>query len=316
MRKNAVLIAIMILACARNSGWAVGQAITTAPGELGAAAAETPIVQIHEGAHWVWYARQDQFKEHAKDIRRYYDYADRAFAYLADAWGAKLPRNKYALLVWPKPGGGFAAGDVGEVHQVTGKAAPGIGVSYDAFSSNANGVKGYWGYVLLTHEMVNAFTGEMVSGGWPVDWWANHKSPFPLMTAVQIEYALVPEVAVHHAKQQDNPLGKMFLRLKDQFGWALFRRAFAAATEDGIKWDRFGPNPGALRTNMVCAYLQAVVPEDLTPYFKGVVPAFDSGTVVMILKSRERWRALPAGDPARARLKGAYLRGDFRPQGP
>src|SRR5271170_3888164 len=42
-------------------------------GELSAVAAEPPIVQIHEGTHWIWYARQDQFQKYAKDIQRYYD---------------------------------------------------------------------------------------------------------------------------------------------------------------------------------------------------------------------------------------------------
>jgi hypothetical protein len=279
----------------------------TALGELPAAADEPPFIQIHEGKHWIWYARQDQFKEHAKDIERYYEYADRAFAYLTEAWHVKLPREKYALLVRPVPGGGFAAGDIGEVHQLTGKPAPGIGVSYDAFSNDFDGIKGGWGYVLITHEMVNVFTGEMVPGGWPLDWWANHKSPFPLMTAVQIESALVPAVAIRHAKQQDTPLGRMFLGLKERFGWVLFRRAFAAAKEDGIDWSRFGPNPGALRTNMVCAYLQLGAPEDLTPYLRGLVPDFDGGLVAKIVKARRRWHALPVNDPARAQLRDAYL---------
>jgi hypothetical protein len=277
----------------------------------GEAAPEAPVVKIHEGKSWVWYARQDQFDGHRQDIERYYDYADKAFDCLTQFWGLKPREEKYALFVWPKTGGGFAAGDIGEVHKITGKATPGIGVSFDAFFNEANGIKGYWGYVLSTHEMVNLFTGQIVSGGWPVDWWANHKSPFPLMTAVQIEYALMPEVAIHHARQQQNPLGQMFLRLKDQFGWFLFRRAFAAAIEDGIQWDRFGGNPSPLRTNMVCAYLQLAAPEDLTPHFKGVVPDFDAKVVTAALAAREEWRALKEGDPKRAGLKDGYLRGDF-----
>lgn len=48
--------------------------------------------------------------------------------------------------------------------------------------------------------MVNLFTGQVVSGGWPVDWWANHRSPFSLMTAVEIAYSrhsLDPCAGVH-----------------------------------------------------------------------------------------------------------------------
>ncbi len=304
IKRGAVVVGI--LAAVMAGVW-IQQALS---GE--APAPKPPIVKVHEGKYWIWYARQDQYGEHQKDIERFFDYADQAFEYLTGAWGLKPRQEKYALLVWPQTGGGFAAGDIGEVRAVTGKPTAGIGVSYDAFFNEANGVKGYWGYVLIAHEMTNLLTGQIVSGGWPVDWWADHVSPFPLMTAVQIEYALVPEVAIHHAKQQENPLGRMFLRLKDQFGWALFRRAFAAAIEDGIQWDRFGANPSALRTNMVCAYLQLAAPEDLASYFKGVVPNFDAKTVAEILQARQKWRALPEGDPKRADLQKAYLRGEYR----
>ena len=89
--------------------------------------------------------------------------------------------------------------------------------------------------------MVNLFTGAVVSGGWPVDWWANHPSPFPLMTAVEIEYVLVPEMAVFHDRQgRGDPLVVMFRKLKDQYGWSMFRKAFRTAIEDGINWDSFG----------------------------------------------------------------------------
>ena len=52
--------------------------------------------------------------------------ADDAFDRLCDAWGMKPPRERYALLVYDKPGGGFATGDVGEAHQVTGVESPGM----------------------------------------------------------------------------------------------------------------------------------------------------------------------------------------------
>ncbi|MCS7187901.1 MAG: hypothetical protein N3B10_06355 [Armatimonadetes bacterium] len=273
---------------------------------------EGKIVKVHEGKYWVWFAREDQFERHKQDIERFYSYADKAFEYLCDAWGLKPPKEKYALLVWPRTGGGFATGDIAEVRQVTGKPSPGIGVSFDAFFNVVYGIRGYWGYVLITHEMVNLFTGQIVSGGWPVDWWANHRSPFPLVTAVQIEYALVPEVAIHHAKQiEADPLCQMFLRLKDQFGWNLFRKAFRLAIDDGINWERIGENPSKLRTNYVCAYLQMAAPEDLTPYFTGFVPNFDANMVADIIKARERWRSLPENNPRRKELQNLFLSGKY-----
>ena len=222
-----------------------------------ATAKNPPFQKIHEGKHWTWYARQDQFNSHKADIRALYDYADKAFDKLCEAWGLKPARDKYTLLVMDRPGGGFATGDIGEVRAITGRQSPGIGCSYDAFFGSANGIKGYWAHILITHEMVNNFTGQTVGGGWPVDWWANHRSPFPLMTAVEIEYSLVPKMAVFHEMQgRGDPLVRMFMHLKDQYGWAMFRKAFRAAIDDGINWDAFGGNPSPLRTAYVAAYLQ------------------------------------------------------------
>ena len=190
---------------------------------------------------------------HKADIEALYDYADKAFDKLCEAWGLKPAQNKYALLVMDRPGGGFATGDIGEVHAITGRRSPGIGCSYDAFFGTANGIKGYWAHILITHEMVNSFTGQIVGGGWPVDWWANHRSPFPLMTAVEIEYALVPNMAVFHEQQgRGDPLVRMFMHLKDQYGWAMFRKAFRAAIDDGIQWDAFGANPSAPAHGLCC----------------------------------------------------------------
>lgn len=294
--KRLVLACITLLSCGLSS----------------LTAQDKEIVKVHEGKCWVWFARKDQFEQYKQDIERFYDYADKAFEYLCNAWGLRPPREKYVLFVWPRTGGGFAAGDIAEVRSVTGEVSPGIGVSYDAFFNAVHGIKGYWAYVLITHEMVNLFTGQIVSGGWPVDWWANHRSPFPLVTAVQIEYALVPEVAIHHAKQiTGDPLCQMFSKLKDQYGWYLFRKAFQMAREDGVNWELIGSNPSKLRTNYVCAYLQMAAPEDLSPYFAGVVPGFDADMVADIIKARKRWRDLPEG-VERQEKQALFLRGNYR----
>ncbi len=280
----------------------------------GPAGAQTaPFVKIHQGKHWIWFARQDQYQAHKADIEALYDYADTAFDKLCDAWGLKPPKDRYTLLVYDKPGGGFATGDIGEVHQVTGTASPGIGVTYDAFSGTANGIKAYWAHILMTHEMVNFFTGQVVSGGWPVDWWANHRSPFPLMTAVQIETALVPEMAVYHARQgMGDPLVVMFTQLKDQYGWHMFRKAFSTAIADGINWDRIGANPSRLRTAYVAAYLQIGAPEDISELLAGQVPGYDAAMVRAILRARQKWASLPPDSARRAPLRAAYLKGEYQ----
>ena len=278
-----------------------------------AAAKNPPFQKIHEGKHWTWYARQDQFNDHKADIQALYDYADKAFDKLCEAWGVKPARNKYALLVMDRPGGGFATGDIGEVHAITGRQSPGIGCAYDAFFGTANGIKGYWAHILITHEMVNAFTGDIVGGGWPVDWWANHRSPFPLMTAVEIEYSLVPNMAVFHEQQgRHDPLVRMFMHLKDQYGWAMFRKAFRAAIHDGIRWDAFGANPSALRTAYVAAYLQIGAPEDISGILAPLVPGYDAEVVKDIVEARSKWAALPENSATRQTLKKAFLHGDYK----
>ncbi len=276
--------------------------------------AQNPRYQkIHEGKHWTWYAPQDQFRRHKADIAALYDYADKAFEKLCESWGLRPSKDRYTLLVMARTGGGFAAGNISEVRAITGKESPGIGCAYDAFSGSAHGIKAYWAHIVITHEMVNLFTGQVVGGGWPVDWWANHRSPFPLMTAVEIEYALVPQMAVFHERQgREDPLVGMFLHLKDQFGWAMFRKAFRTAKDDGIQWDAFGANPSALRTAYVVAYLQIGAPEDISEILRPLVPGFDAQAVKDILEAHSKWSGLAKESSRRKASQAAFLKGDYR----
>jgi hypothetical protein len=236
------------------------------------------------------------------------------FDKLCESWGLKPGRDKYALLVNAQAGGGFAAGDISEIRPLTGKPTPGIGCAYDAFLNVANGIKGYWPYVFITHDMINMFSGEVVSGGWSVDWWANHRSPFPMMTAIEMEYEFVPGVAVYHdlLQARKDPLVRMFRQLKDQYGWAMFRKAFRAAKEDGINWDQIGTNPSALRTAYVAAYLQIGAPEDISGILKPEVPGYDSQVVNDIINTRSKWSTLSNEASSRKEMKDAYLRGDYK----
>lgn len=278
-----------------------------------AAYQSSPFVKIHEGRHWTWIARQDQYDKQKADIEALYAYADKAFDTLCKNWGMKPPKSKYILLVNPQPGGGFAAGDIGEAHGLVSTSGdrPGIGCSYDAFSGTANGIKAYWAHILITHEMVNLFTGQIVSGGWPTDWWADHRSPFPYMTAVSIESELVPNMAVFHARDGHDKLIWMFDGLRKTYGWAMFRKAFKTAIEDGVNWDRFGENPSALRTAYVCAYLQLGAPKDISSVL-AQVPDFDAQAMKDIVKAHAKWASLPADSDTRKTLQAAFLKGDYQ----
>jgi hypothetical protein len=52
-------------------------------------------------------------------------------------------------------------------------------------------------------------------------------------------------------------------------------------------------------------------PEDLTPYFSGIIPNFDPEKVASIIKARERWRSLLEGDPKRKELQALFLSGNY-----
>lgn len=280
-------------------------------GLIAFASAQAQIIKIHESPHWVWYARSDQFDEHRTDIEAMYDYADKAFEALEFAWNMQPREPKYTLLVYPKPGGGFAS-DVSEVHSIPGHPKNGIGISYDAFFGTAHGIKAYWAYVLITHEMTNMFTGELVSGGWPRDWWADDRSPFPYMTAVQIELKLMPEVGISHlADGRGDPLIAMFMELKDRYGWEMFRRAFVMAIDDGINWDRFGSNPGRLRTNYVASYLEMGAQNDLSAILGPLVPNYSHLEVNAIIQAHKRWQAHDKGTDAYNRDRDAFLSGKY-----
>jgi hypothetical protein len=115
----------------------------------------------------------------------------------------------------------------------------------------------------------------------------------------------------HERQGREDRLVGMFLELKDQFGWAMFRKAFRAAIDDGIKWDAFGANPSALRTAYVAAYLQIGAPEDISGTLGPLVPGYDAQAVKDIFRARSRWSALPAGSEKRKASKAAFLKGDY-----
>jgi hypothetical protein len=106
-----------------------------------ASAQSPPYQNIHEGKHWTWYARQDQYRRHKAEIAVLCDYADKVFDRLCESWGLKPRRERYTLPVNARTGGGFAAGNIGEVRAITGQPSPGIGCAYDAFSNTANGTR-------------------------------------------------------------------------------------------------------------------------------------------------------------------------------
>lgn len=99
---------------------------------------------------------------------------------------------------------------------------------------------GEWGgnqycYGIIAHELCNLFTGEKVSAGWPTEWWANHRSPFPTMIANQALKSTVSQFYRAWGNYND-PLVVMFDRLYSDFR-GMFPRMFQKMRELRISLD-------------------------------------------------------------------------------
>jgi len=148
-------------------------------------------------------------------------------------------------------------------------------------------IPGFWGYLLTLHEGINVFTG-IVSGGWPADWWADHRSPFPnsmdyhilqdLGTKLNNSTLQAAATAQHERFGVSTLPGydievAMFDSLYTQFGgFTGFENAFKLIQGDKIVWTVVTPgnppdaNISPLLTEYVIAYLQLgfKTGEDLT----------------------------------------------------
>lgn len=277
-----------------------------------AAQDKDPMILIHTGTHFIWYTKQSIWTAHQADISAYFDYMDREFSRVISDWGIQPPREQYYLLVDPHTGGGFAAGNVDPISKVTGKESPGIGVAYDAyFNTGPGGIKGFWACAIGTHETMNLLTGQLVSGGWPRNWWADDISPFPAMSAVRVEAELGKNdvSTVHDASFHGDKLYAMFKAIQAHYGWAIFQKTFTLLKADGIKFDHIdsGKNPSPVLTAYVTAYLVLGSGDTLdaldTNYFHNI-PGYDKALTAKVLAARADWKE--HGGDAAAYLSGKY----------
>jgi hypothetical protein len=92
-------------------------------------------------------------------------------------------------------------------------------------------------YGILAHELCNLLTGERVSSGWPVLWWANHRSPFPTMIANQALRRLTPEYYRRWGDYND-PLVAMFEKFYGDYP-DMFPKMFRKMVELKVVLSRF-----------------------------------------------------------------------------
>ena len=213
---------------------------------------------------------------HRQAISQFFNYGDTVVSGLESLF-QMTPQGLPFIFEVTTPTGGAHTGDafnsLGDT--VTGDAF------YNVFTDPVSGtsIPGFYGYVFPLHEGINVFSG-LISGGWPTDWWADHRSPFPnamdyramedignkendptLLAAANAQNEIFTDPSL---SSYDGEVA-MFQTLYNKFGgFTGFEHAFKLITEDGIKWPSVSGdtsytgdnNWSAQLTEYVIAYLQ------------------------------------------------------------
>lgn len=226
---------------------------------------DTQYVLVHSSQYWDWYATNERWNANPQTYLALSDFQDQVYQTLKDFLGTDpiqgTPDKRFYLLVNEQTGGGFAAGFIPEIQK-----GPGIGISWDLWTASFAG-NTFWSHELGAHETVNVFTG-LVLSGWPVDWWANHRSPFPFMVKIKVLEALGFADGAKADRDRADVLTNMFLDLQSTYNWDLYRQLLKILADDGwTSWDTLAPpgnNPSGLRSSYVAAYLSIAAQKNLT----------------------------------------------------
>jgi hypothetical protein len=216
----------------------------------------------------------------------FYAFSDAFIKELQAVLPVTPPSQPFIIEVQTPTGGAHTGCDFGDGSY--GDTVTGDGY-YNVFNDPVTGtqIPGYWGYLLSLHEAINVYTG-LVSGGWPTDWWADDRSPFPnafdyelmeTIGAAQKNATLLLSATAQKnrfANQSQNPSGydpevALFIDFFDQYcqgspcsGFPAYASAFRLVIEDNISWPSVsgdtkytGDNDyGAQLSEYVIAYLQ------------------------------------------------------------
>jgi len=234
------------------------------------------------------------FSDFMKDISWFFPYIERVYAQLKEKLGHEPSQHlpiKCTIKKGPEGGiGGWTAS--GE-----------MGVKAGDFTRNR------WCLVISAQELVNLFTGSVTSG-WPTDWWANHRSPFPIMVAVEIvrDLGYLQEASDYDLDFQKDPLYMWHKNLKVSHGWDVYRNMLSAMKMDQIRLDQVGENPSPTLTNYVLAYMKIGTPTFRPQLAERTIPGADSRIVEDIARVRQKLGVMPSTD---SRWR-EYLSGNYR----
>ena len=256
---------------------------------------------VYKGKYWDWYANPTIWNKYKSYYLSQINYPDEVYEALVSIFGIDIiketPNHRLYLIILDKKGIAFASQHASEI----GKG-PAIGICYDAWFSKYSG-RDYWSHELIAHEAVNLYTGFII-GGWPTDWWADTRSPFPYVIKIKIERMTGHVDAAKESLKYIGPLEKMFLNFMSKYGEDIYSKMLKAIKEDGLKqWPNNGSNPSKLLSEYVAAYLSIAANENLADEinnaFKrvGISYRLSRSAVEDIWKNRELLQMVPKSDP-------------------
>lgn len=284
--------------------------------------------QVHQSGQLTWCANATFWAAHGAQVQPYFAFVDRIMPQLSQDFGLSSDAQFYIQVMPP----------VGYFSTPT-PFGPGVNITGDAFYNTSYGIPGFYAYVAIVHEFVNQWTDlAMDGGGWPTDFWANHRSPFPNFVdpIVLHELGLSDVAAAQKARflpggDTEDAQVPMFTSLFDDFGgWPLFRSYFKLLQADGVTWQALrdppnfrtqtafvSGNPSPLLANYVVAYFNLAAASDVRPRFDaadvGQKPpnwpsdqsfstyALDARAIARIATAHCRILAAPAAQQASAR---------------
>jgi hypothetical protein len=122
---------------------------------------------------------------------------------------------------------------------------------------------------ILAHELTNLFAAHYGgAGGYPADWWANGRSPFPEYVSCLVMEELGYREAAEHRKagMQSKPDHMLYWKLHAKHGFELFARFFKLVNADGLDMGLVGkpwPHPDEARSAYTMAYLSMAAGENI-----------------------------------------------------
>lgn len=257
-------------------------------------AQDDPVIKIHAGKYYDWYTDQKTWDAIGPSISPDFAIFDNAVDQVVKDWGTTPPTTHlYCFIDASGQNGAYATGDISQVDGARNASpSPGIGIDSNLFTAKGYGVSGGTAIVFGVHEMVNDLTGQ-VSAGWPRDWWADDRSPFPGMTEVHLlnEMGYTDIATADDKDLSRDPLYVMDKNIQAHYGWGIFSRTFSHMATDHVSWTQVddGHNPSAIMTNRVCAYLtmgSGDTAEGIDPLFtSGPIPGYSLDTLKADLKS-------------------------------